>query len=645
MKTIKLDSLKIHNFKGIRDFELKAEGEPIAVSGANAIGKTTIFDAFTWLLFGKNSEDAKKFNVKPLDDQGSEVLGLEPEVEATFEIDGQQKTLRRVLKENWVKPKGQLEKQRKPDTTKLYIDDVPQKLKEYTEYINSLINEDTFKMITNPAAFTSLHWEKQRNVLTDIAGELSDQEIIKADNKLKELSELLGDHSVAEQKKIVASQKRQIKKDIESIPSRIDEAERAKPELINTPQPQLREIAETYKLNLSKAREDIVQAQNTDATVELALKKDQLQSSLQVKKNNFDARIQLKIGGLKEDYDKQLDKQREAKQIMDNVKLEFLKMAAFFDGLKEDREDLLKQYHAEKEIKFDEGSTVCEMCGQPLPADKVEEIKDSFNQKHSEKLADILAKGKEEASKIKEYEKKFEDAKAKSKKLEVKFNDAKQHADELKQELDAEQAQLPVFEDSQEYQDTQKQIADIEEQINGGQASNDKAIQEAQAKVSDIENKLEKVQVELRKYEQVNTQDQRIKELEDEEANLKQKFNELDKTEYLIDQFTRTKVSMLEKLINKRFKLVSFKLFNLQKNGELDETCEALVDGVPYSDLNNAARINAGLDIINTLSNYYQVQAPIFIDNAESVNDILETEAQQIALVVTKAKKLTVKAA
>lgn len=645
MKSIKLNSLKIHNFKGIKDFELQANGKSVAVSGANATGKTTVFDAFTWLLFGKNSEDAKKFNVKPLGTDNQEQLGLEPEVEGVFEIDGQIKTLNRVLKENWVKAKGQLEKQRKSDTTKLYIDDVPQKLKEYSEFINSLINEDTFKMITSPAAFTNLHWNDQRDVLMDIVGELSDEEIINSDEKLKKLKELLGDHSIAEQKKIVASKKRQVKKDIEGIPSRIDEAERAKPELINTPQPQLREIAEVYKLDLSKAREAVVQVQNTDATVELALKKNELQSGLQVKKNNFDAGLQLKVGGLKKDYSDQLDKANQARTLAKNIRNDLSFAIKSGTSLQQERQELLDDYHKEKDIKFDENSTKCAMCGQPLPEDKVEEIKNNFNQKHSEKLAQILQQGKDIAAQLEEKQRQVSELKAKSEMADADVEDGVMQASALSHELEEKQAALPVFEDSKEYQDVQQQIAKIDEQINGGQVSNDEAVQQAQAKVAKIETELEKVQVELNKFAQVETQNKRITELTEEEAKLKQTFNELDQTDYLIDQFTRTKVNLLEQKINERFKTVSFKLFNLQKNGELDETCESLVNGVPYSDLNNAARINAGLDIINTLSAYYQVEAPIFIDNAESVNDILATNAQQIALVVTKDKKLDVKEA
>jgi hypothetical protein len=483
-----------------------------------------------------------------------------------------------------------------------------------------------------------LHWEKQRKTLTDIAGELSDEEIISSDEKLKKLKELLGTHSIVEQKKIVASKKRQVKKDIEGIPSRIDEAERAKPELINTPQPQLREIAEAYKLSLSKAREAVVQAQNTDATVELALKKNELRSGLQVKKNNFDAGIQLKIGGLKKDYNDQLDKASQAGSFAKGLRSDLHSAIESGTFLQEERQELLNDYHKEKDIKFDENSTKCAMCGQPLPEDKVEEIKNNFNQKHSEKLAQILQQGKDIAEQLKDKQKQVDELRAKSEKADADVEGETMQASALSHELEEQQAALPVFEESKEYKDVQQQIADIEEQISGGQTSNDEAVQQAQTKVNDIETKLGKVQVELNKFVQIEAQNKRVKELTEEEGKLKRTFNELDQTDYLIDQFTRTKINLLEQKINDRFKIVSFKLFNLQKNGELDETCEALVDGVPYSDLNNAARINAGLDIINTLSAYYQVEAPIFIDNAESVNDILATNAQQISLVVTKVK-------
>lgn len=656
MKTIKLTELKLHNFKGVRDFELCTNADRVNVFGANATGKTTLFDAFTWLLFGKNSEDAKKFNVKPLDESSEELLGLEPDVEATFLVDGKKVTLHRILKENWVKPKGQLEKQRKPDTTALYIDEVPKKVKEYQEFISKIIDEDTFKMLTNPTQFVSQHWTKQREVLTEIAGSLTDEEVIKSNSSLADLIKLLDGHSVEDQKKVVASQKRKIKKDIEGIPARIDEAERAKPETISTSKETLIKMNETYQGSLDKAQDNLNFAKNSDGTVELQLKKRELNSDLLNEKVKFDSGSQMQLSGLMNDLNDQQDllsgtnsNLYNAKNNVRDIENEISMVDSKINSTKELKQQLLDAYHFEKEVTFDESSTVCVTCGQDLPGDKVDEIREHFNLEHSEKLEKIVAKGKKQADEITELEAnrnelngKLVEVKTLLDQLTDKQSKELDQVEKIKAEISLQKEQVPKFEDSKKYSEIKQEIADIDLKLTNAVADNSQAISEAQEKVNEIKKNMSQVTAEISKYEQIETQDTRIAELKDEETKLKQKFNELDKTDYLIDQFTRTKINLLESKINDHFELVSFKLFELQKNGEINETCEALVDGVPYSDLNNAARINAGLDIINTLINHFEVSAPIFIDNAESVNNILATNAQQIALVVTEDKKLKV---
>ena len=121
-----------------------------------------------------------------------------------------------------------------------------------------------------------------------------------------------------------------------------------------------------------------------------------------------------------------------------------------------------------------------------------------------------------------------------------------------------------------------------------------------------------------------------------------QALADLEAIEYTITQFAKAKVEHIEKRVNALFKVVRFKMFNQQLNGGETPTCEAMVNGVPYSDLNNAGRINAGLDIINAICNFEGVYAPIFIDNAESVNELMPTTSQTIRLIVTEDENLVI---
>ena len=137
----------------------------------------------------------------------------------------------------------------------------------------------------------------------------------------------------------------------------------------------------------------------------------------------------------------------------------------------------------------------------------------------------------------------------------------------------------------------------------------------------------------------------RIEELKAEERQLAAQISVLEGHRYLIELFIKVKVNLLEDSINSRFRTVKFKLFDVQINGAVVECCETMINGVPWADANNAGRVNAGLDIINTLSGHYGVSAPIFIDFRESVNELIETNSQIINLVVSQDPKLRVEVA
>ena len=128
--------------------------------------------------------------------------------------------------------------------------------------------------------------------------------------------------------------------------------------------------------------------------------------------------------------------------------------------------------------------------------------------------------------------------------------------------------------------------------------------------------------------------------MENEEENIANKVQELEAQQYQIEQFTKTKVELLESAINSKFEVVKFRLFDTQINGGLVECCDTLVK--PYSDVNNAHKILAGLDIINTLIKFYQTSAPIFIDNRESINELYNINAQIISLIVTTDSQLRI---
>lgn len=637
---IKLISLTIHNFKGLKDFGFDPEGENINVLGQNASGKTTIFDAFTWLLFGKSSDGSTKFNAKPLDSNGQEILGAEPLVEAVLDVDGKSLTLRRELKESWVQPKGSIERVRKSDITVLMVDGVPKKVGEYKNFISSLLPEDHFRLLTDPAAFNRLDWQKRRDILLTLVPGVSDEDVIDSDKKLADLNSILDNQSVDDRKKAIKYQRTEIKKKIDGIPARIDEAERAKPELSSSSLDDLHEMKQTYKQTITDLQTQLQLAKTANTDIQRETQIQEVQFKIAKKRSAYQTANDLSLSGLRQDISKQEDLILDyGRQYQD----------ALYDSQRSDdslanctgtKDELLKQYHAEKALMFDEGATVCPTCHQTLPAEQIEDLRNGFNQRKSEKLTKLIADGKAAAAKITKLKEQVKTNKAVEAKAEKQLNQANDRLHELQREFENQKASIVPFDQTKDYAELAAEIAKLQA---ADQPQDDGKLVVLQNKLQVIQENLTDVEAEISKYDQVKTQDSRIMQLQQDEADLKAQAQELDRQDFLIQHFVRAKVEKLEDQINSLFSIVKFKLFDVQKNGDLADTAEATVDGVPYStDLNTGAKINAGLDILNVLSEHYGTIAPIFIDNAETVNEIMPTEAQQIRLVVTKDKKMKV---
>ena len=643
MKNIKLLSINYHNFKGIKEFTFKPEGESITISGANATGKTTLFDGFTWLLFGKNSDDVKQFNPKPLHTDGTEQLGLDPEVTATLEVDGEEVELSRKLAEKWITPRGKAEKERKSDVTELTINNVPKKVKEFSEYINGLIDEDNFKMITNPFAFNNLKWQERREILVSLVSDVSDDEVIKKVSDPDALRKLLDSHTPDDTKAMIGASRKNLKKEIDGLPARVDEATRAIPQASDTDEATLKAMLTEYQKAMAEAQQVLNLAGTDNLNLDARATKAKLQSDYSDAQSSYLQGNQMALSGLMDDISSVQQTVNDKRSKLYAAKGSLSQAETALEVANTKHEELTKKYKVLSKTSFNEDELVCPTCGQELQPDKQDEIRKHFNVEKSNSLAAIAEDGQQSNKDVNMAKNEIKAQQQIVESLQGELDQVQSQLDSLNNDYNQTKATQLPFEQTSKGESLQKAIDEQQAMIDNGSGNSSKARAIAQEKVDKIQAGIDQVKGELGKAQQIKQQQERVEELHTKEDELKETYAALDKQSFLLDQYTRTKVTMLEEKINKLFKFVSFKLFEVQKNGEINEVCEAMVDGVPFStDLNNAARINAGLDIINTLSNHYQVVAPIFIDNAESVNQIADTEAQQIALVVSNDKELTV---
>lgn len=597
---IKIKSLKLENFKGIKNLTIEFK-DTTNIYGDNAVGKTTIFDAYSWLLWDKDSLNRKDFAIKPYDKSGEEVHNLESIVEGDFSFDDTDLNLKKIYKEVWTKKRGSTQAEFTGHTTDYYINAVPVKKKEYNERIESVLSEDNFNLLSNPLYFNQfLVKTERREILLSLIEDVKPEDIIAKNKDLEELD--LETYTVDELKKIAKDAARKINKDIESIPARIDELDKSKIHDIDfdalefrkrSTLPAIKEIDEKLA-DASKMAEGMTEI--SDKIADLQKEKSELQENYQNK--CFEINLKNKNVLLEREHDA---------LALEEAKKNIEKLKDLVEKAREEWQEVHKEQY--------QGDFKCPTCGQDLLPDQIEKTMANFNKKKSEKLTNIEEKAKDLKAKIEECEKFiaiYEGKEYKEEDLPIEPI----RLQEIDQELDEAKAKLSDFSI-----DNKKDLLEKKDSLNAD-------LEEINKKLS-LQGQNEKI-------------DERIKELEKQEKELAKSYEEQQRIIYLCEEYTKTYVDLVSDKINDSFDLVKFKLFENQINGGITETCEATFEGVPYSDLNNAAKINAGLDVINSLSDKLDLKVPIFIDNAESVNELIKTDTQLVRLVVSKDKELRI---
>lgn len=627
---MKLTQLNLQNFKGIEFGDFRFTNNTI-IRGDNATGKTTVFDALCWLLFGKDSLDRADFQIKTLKN-GEPVHNVNHMVQAAFDNeDGTGFTLKRIYREKYSNPRGG-EVKLTGHTTDYFINDVPSKEKEYKAFINNMINEDVFKLITNPLFFNEQYtWQNRRKLLLEMCGDVDDVSVINSKDELKRLTELLNGRSVDEQRKIIASKKTAINKELDMIPVRIDEAVNCKPTPLEAEQ---------------KLKDDI-------ATIETAIK--QLEGDKSVIINGLDGaertakirEIKRKLADRKsqlmnEHTDKERRLEHEYKLSLIQLQMAESERDRFKDReyeldtqIKQEEariEKLQSEFDKFNQSQFDD--ELCPTCGQPYPAEKRAELEAIFNTQKAtnleewQKLIDSANSLKQNYIEQKEI-------------MQVKVDGMCSQIEELSNNKDTkEKAMNEVGEVDL---DNDVQVNDLKAELFmlelDEDNTSDDQLKRIDSELSELADKRSTLQTELTKYDVIRDITKRINELEQEQQRLINEKNLVDETAFLLDEFVKAKVEMLEDTINKHFTITTFKMANVLVNGSVEDCCETMVDGVPYRSLNNAARINAGIDIINALTKFYKVNAPVFIDNAEAVTKFINCNSQTVKLIVDETCK------
>ena len=650
---MKLLTLKLENFQGLKAEEFNFNGHSASIYGDNATGKTTVFNAMTWLLFGKASTGAKNFTPKTKGPDG-DLHYLDHAAEATFKLqDGRVITLRKVFHEVYKKKRGSAAEEFDGHTIDFYIDGVPTKEKEYEATMLSLCggSVEKMKMLTMPNYFPEeMSWDARRKILLEICGDVSDEDVIYSTPELKDLPQFLLKpgttnqyYDVEEYKKIASAKKTEINRQLQEIPGRIDEAQRAIPDITGLDPKAIDKRIQELNKQKSDLEMEKAQALSGDLTT-MAIRKQiseantrlaEARAAYATKTSSLNEGTYAAINSLKRDQITVANRIQDAKADLERTQ-------RTIERLKSHRESLINDYMAIQKETWDESKETCPTCHRPLPEEEIQKLREAFNLQKSRRLEQINLQGQRECSKemIAELEEKANTLREQIKKDEQLIED-------YELQLKALQSQLKTpapFESTEEYAQIMAEIAKLREEENNKSG-------QAEAIAAKYTEQIQALNEQIREQEQLKTkifiaesQKERIAELAAKEKELSKQYEELERGIYLCEVFTKTKVSLLDDKINSKFKSVRFRLFQEQLNGGIKDDCEVMIpteDGrmVPFTFANNAARINAGLEIIDTLSKHWNLAMPVFIDNAESVTRLLKMDTQVIRLVVSEPDK------
>lgn len=659
MKQIYLKKLKITRFKGLADLVIDFATPYTNIYGANATGKTTLADAFLWVLFGKDSSGRKDFEIKTLDSNGNPYSRVGHEVTLVLLVDNAEMELRRIYSEKWVKQRGAETATFIGHEESFFINGVPLKKSDYNKEIDNICEEGLFKLITNPYAFQSLSWKERRDLLTEVAGDVTNEDVATEYPAYALLVEKLKKFKSEEAyKKMLQASVMKAKQEIKLIPARIDEVKKSMPES-PIDFASIRRDIEAKEMEISSIDSSI-----EDITVLYQAELDKINShnrkiaEIRSSIESIEIKAKAAAKGLASKDDSKVIAAKKAYTSaasgLEDLKNRALAIEADLSFSVEKYNQFNKEIDALrlnwKKVNAEQfRDEFCPVCKQKLKEEEIEKAKAEFTASKNKKLADINHHGQllnEQRNVLVET---IEKQKLLLSEIKSQIEDKTKDVEELKSyyEVALKEYEATDTPDLSEIyanllaQDKlyNKLLEELEKLESTRPAYPNLDNTELKNKRTALRAEIDLLKKELAKEDLIKKYTERIAELEGNEQQLAQQIASVDKELYTLEEFSKTKADMIERKVRDKFSYVTFRMFREQINGALEQCCDILINGVPYQDANTASKINAGIDIINTLTKHFGISAPIFIDNRESITDVIDTESQLINLIVSPSDK------
>lgn len=641
---IELVSISIENFKGIKKFDLKPNGGDVWVRGENGTGKTTVADAFFWLFSNSNSDQRSNFNIIPLDNNGNVVNFIKPTVEAVIKA-GNVIRLKKVYRQVWSKPRGSEEQVLTGHTTDYFFDEVPVTKTDYENRLNEVIKSDLFRSLADVKYFCgSTTPQYRRNIILDVIGEITDDDIISKFSELAELPQILNGRSIDDYRKVLNQNRRAINRKLDEIPASIKERRHGRPDIEKLDHAGLKTQMMEIDQKIDEARQNIAEL---GTGVDIAKRRrDLIQAETDLEQ--LESQIKIKYGDKRQELasrknDVLFEIRQKRNERHDTVKT-ITGIGYEMEINAKKRDQLMKDWEEEDAKQFT-AKTVCFACGQKIPEDQVATQKKEFVKAQDKVLADIEASGQKLLEQYNSMQKKQKTETEHSEFLDTQIEQLEKEVESITAKIVTidHHTESEINEQSNKLRFKVKSISEDIDRMDGDIEPRRKSIVDA---IQLMEDTRKVVKSEMDKITKAHEIDERVKELE---ADLAANGKALERNAYeakLMDEFLRRKAEYIEETVSGHFTITEWKLFEALIGGNgYKDICEPLYDGIPYNtDLNTGARINIGLDVIATLSRHYGISCPIFVDNAESITDWIPTENQVIRLFAEpELKELNVK--
>lgn len=636
-----LQKMKLENFQGIKSLEIDFQGKNAYIYGMNATNKTTIYNAYTWLLFDKSSTGAKNFTPKTYTADG-EAHYLMHSAEAVFS----DLTLKKVFREVYTRKRGTQEDEFTGHTTDYYVNSVAVSQMQYNETLKQHCGTpEQSRLITVLDYFPeTLNWTDRRRLLIEICGDVSDSDVISANKSLSDLASLLLKYrNIDDLKKAACIKKSESNRLLQEIPTRIDETEQGMPNTDILDKSKLTSELEALNVKIKQLITQRAEAssagtsQISDEIRSIELEIKQLRSEWAEKKASLTSELYEKINACNA---KQAEVSHEIRMLDSSISGAKERIEKFENTLSDHR----RKYTELSMQNWDENQAVCPTCNQRLPEERVAELKGKFNRNKTETIEKLLADGN--ALKL---AKSKEEARIAA--LEAEHKNYSAQLAEVNSEierLNAQSSQIsngltPVEQDSK-FIELTEQISKLNQDLQNTKNQSIQQLSEIDEQIRSLESEITQINKQLSLFDVADRSKARIEELEARLIEVQETYKEQDKVLMLCEAFMKAKMTMLSDRINNRFKKVKFRLFQNQINGGVAEDCEVMIpspngDMVPYTHANHGAKVNAGLEIISVLSDAWNLSLPLFIDNAESVTNINLPTVQTIQLIVSEPDK------